>query len=122
MSSVPPGAASSATAKMLGIPWTFFSNHGHILVALADDPNARLRDLAERVGITERAVQRLLGEMEEADVITRRRTGRRNTYAINRDFRLRHPIEEHCTAGDLIDMVQTSRGTEQRRRRAKRGG
>ncbi len=108
-----------AAEKPLGHQWTFFSNYGHVLVALADDPEARLRDLAERVGITERAVVRLLGEMEEADVITRSRSGRRNTYAINRSVRLRHPIEQHCTAGDVIDMVQANRETRRSQGRSK---
>lgn len=88
-----------------GHHWTFFSNYGHILLALAQDPEARMRDLAGRVGITERAVHRLLGEMEAAGVITRRRTGRRNSYSINPKVQLRHPIEEHRTVGDLIQLV-----------------
>jgi len=85
--------------------WTFLSNYGHILLALAQNPGARLRDLAERVGITERAVHRLLSEMEAAGVIARRRDGRRNTYTIRRSVRLRHPIEGHRTVGDLLDLV-----------------
>lgn len=99
----------SAMEKSSGSQWTFFSNHGHILLALAEDPNARLRDLADRVGITERAVHRLLAEMEEAGVISRRRDGRRNTYSIRRSARLRHPIESHCCVGDLIDLIQGAR-------------
>jgi len=88
-----------------GHSWTFFSNYGHILLALAQDPEARLRDLAERVGITERAVHRLLAEMEAADVISRHREGRRNSYSINPEIRLRHPIEAHRTVGDLIESM-----------------
>ncbi len=85
--------------------WTFLSNYGHILVALAREPDARLRDLAEVVGITERAVHRLLTEMEAAGVIDRHREGRRNRYTIDRGRRLRHSSEQHCTVGDLIDMI-----------------
>ncbi len=85
--------------------WTFFSNYGHILLALAQDPEARLRDLAERVGITERAVHRLLSEMEAAGVISRHREGRRNSYSIKQTVKLRHPIEDHRTVGDLIDLI-----------------
>jgi len=86
--------------------WSFFSNHGHILLALAEDPTARLRDLAERVGITERAVHRLLSEMEEAGIISHHHEGRRNVYSIRRQERLRHPIESHRSVGDLIKLVQ----------------
>ncbi len=85
--------------------WTFLSNYGHVLVALAREPDARLRDIAEVVGITERAVHRLLTEMESAGVIHRHREGRRNRYTIERQRRLRHPSERHCTVGDLIDMI-----------------
>ncbi len=94
--------------------WTFFSNYGHILLALAQDPEARLRDLAERVGITERAVHRLLSEMEAAGVISRHREGRRNSYSINRAVRLRHPIEDHRTVGDLIDLIDLASSTRRR--------
>lgn len=86
--------------------WTFFTNYGHILLALAQDPAARLRDLADRVGITERAVHRVLAELEAAAVITRQRHGRRNRYSIRIGRKLRHPIESHRTVGDLIDLVQ----------------
>lgn len=98
-------AAEPAADRAAGHHWTFISNHGHILLALAQDPEARMRDLADRVGITERAVHRLLGEMEQAGVIRRQKIGRRNTYSINRRVKLRHPIEEHRTVGDLIDLV-----------------
>ena len=64
-------------------PWTFLSNHGHILVCIARDPNIRVREIAQAVGITERAVQRILGELEEAEVISRRRQGRRTRYEID---------------------------------------
>lgn len=88
--------------------WTFFSNHGHLLIALSRDPDARLRDLADDVGITERAVHRILAEMEEAGVITRQRAGRRNHYEIDRSRQLRHPLESHRSIGDLIDMFLDS--------------
>ncbi|MDG2305656.1 MAG: AsnC family transcriptional regulator [Candidatus Binatia bacterium] len=80
------------------------------MLALAQDPEARLRDIGERVGITERAVHRLLSEMGAASVISRRRKGRRNRYSINRDLQLRHPIEEHRTIGDLIDLASLPGG------------
>ena len=86
--------------------WTFFSNYGHVLVSLAADPTARLRDVAEQVGITERAVQRIVGHLEAAGVLTRERVGRRNRYRINDELPLRHPLEEHRTVGSLLGMLE----------------
>jgi DNA-binding IclR family transcriptional regulator len=85
--------------------WTFLSNYAHVLVCLAENPNARLRDVAERVGITERTAFRLIGELEEAGVLERARQGRRNHYLINTDAHLRHGIEEHCTVGELLETI-----------------
>jgi len=86
-------------------PWTFLSNYAHVLVTLAQDPSARLRDVAERVGITERAAQRIIGHLEEAGVLTKEREGRRNHYLIDRDCPLRHPLESHKTVGNLLQML-----------------
>jgi len=85
--------------------WTFLTNHAHVLLCLADDPQARLRDVASRVGITERAVQSIVQELEAAGAVTRQRVGRRNHYLLHPDHRLHHPIEAHCTIGDLMRMV-----------------
>ena len=85
--------------------WTFLSNHGHVLVCLALDPEARLRDVAARVGITERAVQKILDDLEEAGVLGRIRSGRRNSYRLNVNLPLRHPLESHRTVGSLLAMV-----------------
>lgn len=85
--------------------WTFFSNFAHVLVCLADNPQARLRDVAERVGITERTAFRLIGELEEAGILERVKEGRRNHYVINRDAHLRHAIEQHCTVGQLLETI-----------------
>lgn len=85
--------------------WTYLTNHAHIVVLLDRDPEARVRDLAEAVGITERGVSRILGELAEAGVIVRERRGRRNVYRIRRRTRLRHPIEAHRTVGDLLRLV-----------------
>ena len=101
--------------------WTFFSNHGHVLLCLAGDPEARLRDVAERVGITERAVTSIVRDLEEAGVITKTREGRRNSYEIHGEITLRHPVEEDCTVGDLVRMAaeaqQRRAGGRTRRRR-----
>jgi len=85
--------------------WTFLSNHTHVLVCLALDPNSRLRDVALSVGITERAVQKIVDDLEEGGVISRQRTGRRNAYRLDVSAPLRHPLEAHRTVGSLLSMV-----------------
>jgi DNA-binding MarR family transcriptional regulator len=85
--------------------WTFLSNHTHVLVCLAADPEQTLRDVAAKVGITERAVQRIVADLEAAGVLERGREGRRNRYALHLDARLRHPLEQHCSIGDLLALV-----------------
>lgn len=91
--------------------WTFLSNHGHVLVCLSLDPDARLRDVAERVGITERAVQLLVADLEAAGYVSKTKTGRRNRYRVRRDGRFRHPLERQVTVGDFLDLV-TSAGSQ----------
>ena len=85
--------------------WTFLSNHAHVLVCLALDPDARLRDVALSVGITERAVQKIVSDLEEAGVIVRERAGRRNSYRLDLDVPLRHALESHRTVGTLLSLV-----------------
>ena len=85
--------------------WTFLSNYAHVLVCLAQDPSARLRDVALRVGITERAAQRIVSHLEDANVLTKEREGRRNHYRIDLGCPLRHQLESHRTVGSLLDMV-----------------
>jgi DNA-binding MarR family transcriptional regulator len=85
--------------------WTFLSNHAHVLVCLAQDPDARLRDVALSVGITERAVQKIVGDLEEAGIIARERAGRRNSYRLKLDVPLRHALESHRTVGTLLSLV-----------------
>lgn len=90
-------------------PWTFLSNHGHVLLCVARDPNIRVREIAQAVGITERAVQRILGELEEAGVIARRREGRRTRYEVDGDLPLRHPIEADHSVGELLRLADSKR-------------
>lgn len=85
--------------------WTFLSNHTHVLVCLAAEPNQTVRDIARKVGITERAVLRIVGELEQGGVLSRERAGRRNRYAIDAEVPLRHPLEAHCRIGDLLRLV-----------------
>jgi len=85
--------------------WSFLSNHSHVLLSLARDPTQRLRDVAHDVGITERAVQKIVADLERDGAITRLREGRRNRYEIHPRVALHHRIESHCTVGDLMRMV-----------------
>jgi predicted transcriptional regulator len=85
--------------------WTFLTNHFHILVTLSRDPYARIRDLSDEVGITQRAVQRILAELVDDQVLKVTKEGRRNHYTINRQQRLRHPLENQHTIGDLLDLL-----------------
>lgn len=94
----------------------FLSNHAHVMVALAADPDVRLRDVATLVGITERAVQQIVVDLELAGVVVRTRVGRRNHYAINRAARLRHPLEADVAVGALLDLVPDLRSSPLDRR------
>lgn len=100
-----PEQARDVAAGGSGRQWTFLSNHAHVLVCLASDPGARLRDVAAQVGITERAVQKIVSDLESAGVLTRERDGRRNRYHMALDRPLRHPIERHRSIGALLGML-----------------
>lgn len=82
--------------------WTFLTNHAHVLLCLARDSTIRMRDLALEVGITERAVQGIISDLEAAGYVERVRTGRRNSYRIDEGLHLRHPNERKKTIADLI--------------------
>jgi DNA-binding Lrp family transcriptional regulator len=100
-----------------GGPWTFLSNHSHVLIALSRDPTLRVRDLGALVGITERAVANILADLEEAEVLSRERSGRRNTYGINQDAPLRHPLESHRKVRDILQLAKAeAQNTRQERR------
>ena len=83
-----------------GATWTFLTNHAHVLLAIAAEPDLRLRDIAERVGITERAAQRIVSELEVAGYLRVRREGRRNSYRVQRNLPMRHPAEAHHRIGE----------------------
>jgi len=85
--------------------FTYLTNHSHVLVALDTDPELRVRDLAGLVGITERAVQRILSDLEASGVVKIEKLGRRNRYRIVRSAKLRHPLEHHCSVGGLLEWV-----------------
>lgn len=85
--------------------WTFLTNHSHVLICLARDPGLRVRDVAEQVGITERAVQKILGELESGGYLVRTRVGRRNRYEVYPDRPMRHQVERGHTVGELLDVL-----------------
>ncbi|SFW85341.1 helix-turn-helix transcriptional regulator [Amycolatopsis australiensis] len=82
--------------------WTFLSNHAHVLLCLAENPDHKLHDIAERVGITERGVQLILADLIDGGYVERERVGRRNHYTLHPEGRLRHPLEAHHRVADLI--------------------
>ena len=85
--------------------WTFLTNHGHVLLCLAQEPQLRIRDLASKVGITERAVQRIISELVREGYLKKAREGRRNHYQLVLGRPLRHSVERHRVIDDLIEMV-----------------
>lgn len=86
--------------------WTFLTNHAHVLISIAEDPHLRIRDLAARVGITERAIQRIISDLEESGYLTHEREGRRNVYRVRAHRPLRHPIERHQSVAALLQLVR----------------
>lgn len=84
--------------------WTFLSNHAHVLIVLAREPDLRMRDMAERIGITQRAVQRIVADLAQEGYLVCIRCGRRNTYRIDRARMLRHPIEAHRCVAELLRL------------------
>jgi DNA-binding Lrp family transcriptional regulator len=101
--------AKQGNGRQVVSSWTFLTNHAHVLVCLARDPEKRLREVADSVGITERAVQRIVGELEAAGVLRRHKAGRRNRYAVDLSTPLRHPLESHCSAYELLAVVLEAR-------------
>ena len=100
-----PIAKKKAPAPAPGALWTFLTNHAHVLFCIARDPGMRMRDVAAAVGVTERAVQRIVSELEEGGYLAHHREGRRNHYEVNASLPLRHAIERHCDVGDLLDVL-----------------
>jgi DNA-binding transcriptional ArsR family regulator len=89
--------------------WTFLSNHAHVLLCIARDSDVTIRALSDQVGITERAVQRILSELQQAGYVHKQRIGRRNYYVVDGDQPLRHPLEAHQNIGALIGLIASSK-------------
>ena len=85
--------------------WTFFTNHAHVLFCISEDPDITLREVAMRVGITERATQRIVAELEQGGYLRHERKGRRNHYELIADVPLRHEIESHVSIGDILTAL-----------------
>jgi hypothetical protein len=88
-----------------GGTWTLLTGHGHVLVEIARSPEARIRDIAAVAGITERAVQAIVTDLEEAGYLTRTRKGRRTVYTVNPDKLFRHPAQEGHRVGPFLDLL-----------------
>lgn len=86
--------------------WQYLTNHAHVLVAINRDPDMRQREIAQAVGITEGAVQRIVHDLEAAGVLSHERIGRRNHYDIAIDCDLRHPLELNHTIGELLGVLR----------------
>lgn len=92
--------------------WTFLTNHAQVLLCLADSPDIRLRDVALRVGITERATQRILAELVDSGYVKTTRVGRRNNYTVDREHAMRHTAQLGHEIGSLLDVLGTSSGAD----------
>ena len=97
-----PGQSSGA--------WTLLTGHGHVLVEIARDPGARVRDIATAVGLTERSVQAIVADLETAGYLTRTRTGRRTTYTVNHDSLFRHSAQEGLRVGPFLEFLSAAEG------------
>ncbi len=96
---------SNEKVSRTGIGWTFLTNYTHVLFCLARQPDMVLREVAAAIGITERAVQRIVSDLVEAGILIKEKDGRRNHYRIDGRHRLRHPIESHRSVNDLLALA-----------------
>ncbi len=96
----------SYSIDVIGPHWTFLTNYAHVLLTIAADPGIRLREAAIKVGITERAAQRIVADLIEAGYLTVEKDGRRNHYRIDPTLPLRHPVERHNQIAALLKLVE----------------
>src|SRR5947208_3192823 len=102
--------------------WVFLSNHAHVLLCIARDADARARDIAEQVGITERAAQRIVSDLIAEGYLKRTKIGRRNRYEINRDGHLRSAAFHDLQIGPLLDLLDTNNRAQKLRQRTHAAG
>ena len=86
--------------------WRFLSNHTQVLLCIQRDPDTRFRDIAERVGITERAAQRIVADLIDSGYVESERIGRRNRYRVNADVAMRHPSQDGHEIGELLQLLK----------------
>ena len=91
-----------------GGAWTLLTGHGHVLVEIARDPEARIRDISTAVGLTERTVQAIVADLETAGYLTRTRTGRRTSYTVNHDSVFRHSAQEGLRIGPFLALLSAA--------------
>ncbi len=101
----PNGAEEPLVAQAASHRWTFLSNHAHVLIVLYAQPDMVLREVAIKVGITERGVQRIVQDLEEGGFIRREKVGRKNHYQVITNQPLRHSLEAHRSIGDLLKLI-----------------
>lgn len=94
--------------------WGFLTNHAHVLVCVAKDPEMRLREIASCVGITERAAHRIVCELEEAGYLTKTRDGARNHYEVHSDLPLRHDLDGEAAVGNLLEVLLEEKSRSKR--------
>jgi hypothetical protein len=95
-----------STSRQTLHTWRFVTNHAHVLQCLSGNPKARLRDVAETVGITERSVATIVRDLEAAGYLTKMRVGNRNEYEIHAELPLRHRQHRHHTVGELVRFLE----------------
>ena len=86
--------------------WTFLTNHANVLLCIARNPDIRMREIADEVGITERAAQRIVGDLVDEGYVARKRVGRRNEYEINTQAKLRHPLSREHAIGEVLTVLR----------------
>jgi len=89
------------------ISWSFLTNHAQVLICLAEDPDIRLREVGDTVGITERAAHRIVGDLIAAGYVSRERNGRRNRYTVQRQLPLPDPLARGQRVGNLLEILRT---------------
>ena len=99
--------------ELAGSQWTLLTGHGHVLVEIARNPQARIRDISPVVGLTERTVQAIVADLEAGGYITRTRVGRRTQYTVNPENPFRHPAQEGLRVGPLLDLLTAMADTNQ---------
>jgi DNA-binding MarR family transcriptional regulator len=97
--------------------WRFLSNHTQVLLCIARDPEIRVRDMADLVGITERAAQRIVADLIDAGYVEREKVGRRNRYHLNAEAKMRHAAQANHEIGELLHLL-VPRGMEDQEARA----